>query len=136
MAFDMTKMDSYQPHLHKVGEPIAPAKTRWIWNIFWILLGVTTVEVSFAFINSAYGFVSMQTQKVFFILLTLVKGYYIVFSYMHLGDEKKNFKFTISFSAILIIYFIVLMMIEGDKLQDIRMTVPDFIIEARSASQH
>jgi cytochrome c oxidase subunit IV len=129
---DMTKLDTYQPHYHKVGDPIEAPKTRWIWNIFWILLGVTSIEVGFAFINSAYHLVSMQTLKVFFILLTLVKAYYIVFSYMHLGDEKKNFKLTISFSVILIIYFIVLMMIEGEKIQDIRMTVPDFIIEARS----
>jgi cytochrome c oxidase subunit 4 len=133
---DMTKLDTYQPHYHKVGDPIAPPKTKWIWNIFWILLGVTTVEVGFAFINSAYHLVSFQVLKIFFIVLTLVKAYYIVFSYMHLGDERRNFKFAISSSVILIIYFIVLMMIEGEKIQEIRMTIPDFIIEARQGGAH
>ena len=31
-----------------------------------------------------------------FIILTLVKAGYIVLSFMHLGDERKNFRYMIS----------------------------------------
>ncbi len=124
------QMDHYKYHTQTPGEPIAQANTKWIWKGFFILLIVTAVEVGFAFLNDAgHGqtrFISFEVQKWFFIALTLVKAYYIVFSFMHLGHEKKSFKLTIGFSAILIVYFIVLMMLEGYALRDVKLHEPGF----------
>lgn len=124
------QMDNYHYHTQVPGEPIAKANTGWIWKGFFILLVVTAIEVGFAFLNDAgHGetrFLSLEFQKWFFIALTLVKAYYIVFSFMHLGHEKFSFKLTISLTMILIVYFITLMMIEGYALRDVKLLQPDF----------
>lgn len=127
--------DSYQQHIHKPGDPIAPAKTWWIWKVFWILLAVTSVEIVLAF--SAYqNWFSMdhdgiksytKVLKFVYIFLTLMKAYYIIFSYMHLGDERKNFKFTLGVLVIILVYFIILMMIEGYYQDVMHMDFPAFM---------
>lgn len=127
--------DSYQQHIHKPGDPIAPAKTKWIWKVFWILLFVTTAEVLVAFsaYNNWWGFSEEQQKsfvhgfKIFYILLTLVKAYYIIFSYMHLGDERKNFKLTLGAMVVLLLYFVVLMMIEGYYQNTVHFDFPAFM---------
>lgn len=124
------QMDNYHYHTQVPGEPIAKANTGWIWKGFFILLVVTAVEVGFAFLNDAgqgeTRFLSLNFQKWLFIALTLVKAYFIVFSFMHLGHEKFSFKLTISLTMILILYFIALMMIEGYALRDVKIMEPDF----------
>lgn len=127
--------DSYHQHIHKPGDPIPPAKTRWIWKVFWILLAVTSVEVVVAFsaFENWWGFSAEQQRsffhgfKVLYILLTLVKAYYIIFSYMHLGDERKNFKLTLGALIVILAYFIVLMMIEGYYQDTIHFDFPAFM---------
>lgn len=120
------QMDHYHQHTYVAGSPIEAPKTKKIWMVFSILLVVTIFEVGFAFLNEGQALVSTTVQKWIFIVLTLVKAYYIVFSFMHLGDEKFNFKLTISLTSVLVVYFIVLMMIEGYALRDIKMITPDF----------
>jgi cytochrome c oxidase subunit IV len=48
-----------------------------------------------------------------YIALTLVKAFYIVAYFMHLKFEKFALKTGITVSLIFIVYFIVLMLIEG-----------------------
>lgn len=124
------QMDHYHMHTYVPGQEIEKPKTKWIWKVFWILLAVTTVEVGFAFLNDLGGgekrLMSAVGEKWFFITLTLVKAYYIVFSFMHLGDEKFNFKLTVSLTTTFLIYFIALMMFEGYALRDNQLIRPDF----------
>lgn len=124
-------MDNYHQHLYVPGQEIEKPKTRWIWVVFWIMLAVTVVEVSFAFANDAghgaKNYLSPVAEKWLFITLTLVKAYYIVFRFMHLGDEKVNFKLTILLPTMTFIaYFIALMMYEGYVLRDTQLIRPDF----------
>lgn len=119
--------DNYKPHIHKPGEPIAPPQTKWVWNVFWILLAVTSVEVVVAYLNYAQGWHMKQTLKYLYIILTLVKAGYIIFSYMHLKDEKKSFQLTLGFLLVLITYFTTLMMIEGYYQEDMRMAFPEYL---------
>jgi len=123
----MELLDNYKPHLHKIGEAIAPAKTAWIWKVFWILLAVTAVEVVVAYMNYAQGWEMKQTLKYLYIFLTLVKAGYIIFSYMHLKDEKKTFQFTLGFLVVILTYFIALMMIEGYYQEDVRLVFPSYM---------
>jgi cytochrome c oxidase subunit IV len=51
-----------------------------------------------------------------YIVLTLVKAYYIVAFFMHLKFEKSSFIVTVAIVFIFIIYFIVLMLVEGGHL--------------------
>ncbi len=129
----MEVQDSYHQHLYQPGQTIDPPKTKWIWVIFWYLLGVTLIEVGLASVNY-YGHMGWDAWlKPTFILLTLLKAYYIVFSYMHLKDERKNFKLTLGFLIIILSYFILLMMIEGYYQTDIRLIFPDFLKQGAAA---
>lgn len=123
-------MDHYHQHTYVPGQEIAKPNTRWIWKVFFIMLLVTIVEVGFAFANDAgmgqTRFISFTVQKWIFIALTLVKAYYIIFSFMHLGHERFNFKLTISLTTVFLVYFIVLMMMEGYALRDVKLKEPDF----------
>ena len=73
--------------------------TRQIWIVFWILFVLTTVEVllgifkpTFLTANSLIG-VSLLNHT--FIILTLVKAYYIVGTFMHLGHEQSSLQISI-----------------------------------------
>lgn len=134
------QMDNYHQHTYVPGQAIEKPKTKWIWNVFWILLAVTGVEVAFAFLNDGGAgvkrFVPAVGEKWIFITLTLVKAYFIVFSFMHLGDEKANFKLTISLTTIFLVYFIALMMFEGYALRDIQLIRPDFFKRTYHEAHH
>ncbi len=89
-----------------------------IWNVFFILLGLTGVEflVALGFVHH-WGIVEKGPMLyAFYVVLTLIKAYYIVAFFMHLKFEKKGFIISCSIVFIFIIYFIVLMLIEGDYL--------------------
>jgi len=127
--------DSYHPHVFHPGDPVAPAKVRWIWVIFWWLLAVTTVEVSLAFMNfyNTWGadehthHTITKVLKYVYIFLTLVKAYFIVFYYMHLKDERKALKFTLGFLVIVLTYFVTLLMVEGYYQNIIHYDFPVFM---------
>lgn len=131
-------MDHYHQHTYVPGQEIAKPNTWWIWKVFFIMLLVTIVEVGFAFANDAgmgkTRFVSFEVQKWIFIALTLVKAYYIIFSFMHLGHERFNFKLTVSLTTIFLVYFIALMMIEGYALKGVKLKEPDFF--TRTYKEH
>jgi cytochrome c oxidase subunit IV len=83
-----------------------------IWKVTGILTAITVIEVIIgAFIkqydstggdNSLWPYV-----KIGFIILTVVKAAYIVLVFMHLGDERKNFKWIILGPYILFIIYLI-----------------------------
>ncbi|HET8829519.1 MAG TPA: cytochrome C oxidase subunit IV family protein [Pelobium sp.] len=86
-----------------------------IWQVFFILLGITVIEFIIALAVPAEA-MSTLVRNSLYIILTLYKAYYIVAYFMHLKFEKYAFKAGILISLILIVYFIVLMLIEGNYL--------------------
>lgn len=69
-----------------------------IWLIFWVLLAVTIVEVSLGLVWKNFSETPQDIWwaiKTVFLLLTVGKAYYIVMDYMHLGHERKAFKYTV-----------------------------------------
>ncbi len=73
--------------------------TRQIWIVFWILLILTTVEVLLGifkppFMLSNY-LIGVSLLNMTFIILTIVKAYYIVGTFMHLGHETKPLQISI-----------------------------------------
>ncbi|HET6243198.1 MAG: cytochrome C oxidase subunit IV family protein [Bacteroidetes bacterium] len=81
-------------------------KRKKIWQIFWILLIVTIVEVTLGLMFSRDP--GMKTFLfVTFITLTLVKAGYIVMSYMHLGDEVKSLRITILGPFLFFIFYLI-----------------------------
>ncbi|MAP02156.1 MAG: cytochrome C oxidase subunit IV [Flavobacteriales bacterium] len=92
--------------------------TKKIWIVFWILFVLTTIEVilgifkpEFLTNNSIIG-VSLLNHT--FIFLTLLKAYYIVMTFMHLGDEKKSLKLSIITPMfVLIPYLLFILLVEA-----------------------
>ena len=79
-----------------------------IWRVFWILLGVTIFEVVIAFTGIPHV-VLIWT----WVLLTLVKAYYIVGFFMHLKFEKVPMIYSLILPFLLIVYLIFIALYEG-----------------------
>ena len=65
---------------------------RKIWRVTALLAVVTTIEVGF---GAYWKYIlpnSWHLVKWTFVVLTLVKATYIVMSFMHLGDERRNIR--------------------------------------------
>lgn len=113
MAHHDHTISSTEAHVHGEGMD----KKR-IWTVFFILLALTALEflIALGFVHH-WGILQKGTLvNVIYIVLTLVKAYYIVAYFMHLKFEIYSFIVTCSVVFVLIIYFIVLMLIEGNYL--------------------
>ena len=87
-----------------------------IWQVFGILLLITVIEFIIALWVIPNDHMSQHIGNYVYILLTLVKAYYIVAYFMHLKYEKLGLQLALTVSFVFIIYFIVLMLIEGGYL--------------------
>jgi len=71
------------------------SNTKRIWMVFGLLSVVTTVEVFLGIVRPEFlfmnNFLSMNLLNWVFIILTLYKAYYIVWAFMHMEGEKKQF---------------------------------------------
>lgn len=85
--------------------------TKVIWKVFWILLGVTIFEVAISFTP-----LSKEILLYTFIVLTIVKAYYIVGYFMHLKFENVPLQYSLLLPFILIIYLIFIAIYEGTAL--------------------
>ena len=83
----------------------------WIWRVFWILLFVTSFEVLLGILKVneklpefiVYDkFLGLAWLTHIFIILTIIKAAYIVMTFMHLGDERKNLRWTILLPAFIL----------------------------------
>lgn len=92
-----------------------------IWKVFFILFAITALEFIIA-LGVPDSVMSHWVRNSIYVILTLFKAYYIVAFFMHLKFEKYALIMGILLSLILIVYFIVLMLIEGNYLND-HMTI-------------
>lgn len=97
------------------------SNTKRIWVVLILLTVITTIEVVFGIIKPASlhltSFFGISPLNWLFIILTLVKAYYIAWAFMHLEGEKKWFRRSIVWTSIfLICYLMTLMLIEGSYL--------------------
>lgn len=75
-------------------------KRRKLWNVFWIMLAITIIELIIGTYADKWGLLqddrtSTFILKVIFIGLTIGKAYFIVYNFMHLGDEIKMMKYSV-----------------------------------------
>ncbi|RMA65678.1 cytochrome C oxidase subunit IV family protein [Ulvibacter antarcticus] len=95
-----------------------------IWGIFFFLSVITIIEVAFGIIKPAFlvdnSFLAMKWINWLFIILTLVKAYYITWDFMHMRDEKKAMRRAVVWTAIfLICYLVLILLIEGDYIFEV-----------------
>lgn len=101
-------------HAHGEHEGLTKKK---IWQVFGILLLITVIEFFIALWVLPHGYMSHMVGNIIYIALTILKAFYIVAYFMHLKYEKLGLQLSLTVTFIFIIYFIVLLLIEGGYLQ-------------------
>ena len=97
--------------------------TQKIWGVLVLLTIVTSVEV-FLGINKPdalmASFLSMKILNWIFIILTLVKAYYITWDFMHMRDETKALRRMVVWTVVfLICYLLFILLQEGGYVFDV-----------------
>ena len=96
-----------------VGE-IAKPNTAWIWRVFGILVGITAVEFIFVFLMEPSTF-----RNSIFIVLTIMKAFFIVAEFMHLKHETKGLIWTILIPMALLVWLLVALVTEGSFIGEV-----------------
>ncbi len=100
------------------------SNTQKIWGVLVFLTIITAIEVAFGIIKpkalTHNYFLGMKLLNWIFIILTLVKAYYIAWDFMHLRDEKSSLRRAIVWTPIfLIAYLIFILLFEADYVYNV-----------------
>ena len=99
------------------------SNTKRIWSVFIILSVVTIAEVILGIIRPAIletYILKMKALNWIFIILTIVKAYYIAWAFMHLEGEKKNIRLSIVLPLLILVpYLTFILLVEGGYVFDV-----------------
>ncbi len=100
------------------------SNTQKIWGVLLFLSIVTAVEVVLGIIKprvlTHHFFMGMKLLNWIFIILTLVKAYYIAWDFMHLRDEKSALRRVVVWTAVfLVCYLIFILLFEADYVHNV-----------------
>lgn len=99
------------------------SNTQKIWGVLIFLSIVTAIEVALGILKPESlmtKFLGMKILNWIFIILTLVKAYYITWDFMHMRDETKALRRMVVWTAIfLIIYLLFILLQEGGYVFDV-----------------
>lgn len=103
------------------------SNTKRIWFVFGLLSVVTTVEVILGIIKPASLvhtiILGMHLLNWIFIILTLVKAYYIVWAFMHMEGERASLRWSVVSSvAFLVLYLFFILLVEANYIYEIFST--------------
>ena len=94
-----------------------------IWGVLIFLSIVTAIEVALGIVKPKIlmnYFLSMKLINWIFVILTLVKAYYITWDFMHMRDEKFGLQVSVVITLIfLIAYAAFIFLVEGNYIYDI-----------------
>lgn len=98
-------------------------QVRRIWMVFWILSVITTVEVLLGIFRPTlltdHRLYSMELLTWIFISLTVVKAYYITWTFMHMEQETASLRRSVVWTAVFYMaYMVFIFLAEGDYLYD------------------
>lgn len=100
--------------------------TKRIWKIFWVLSVLTVIELALGYFMYAMqgdlSYTVVISTKIVIAILTLLKAYYIVSVFMHLGDEVRNLIMTIVVPLVLFVWFIIAFLADGNSWRLMRNT--------------
>ena len=91
------------------------SNTQKIWGVLILLTIVTTVEVVLGIIKPEFmmeSFLSMKILNWVFIILTIVKAYYITWDFMHMRDETPALRRVVVWTAIFLICYLLWILIQ------------------------
>jgi len=99
------------------------SNTQKIWGVLILLSIVTAVEVVLGIYKPDVLMIpvlGMKGLNWIFIILTVVKAYYITWDFMHMRDEKASLRRTVVWTAVFLIsYLIFILLQEGGYVFDV-----------------
>jgi cytochrome c oxidase subunit 4 len=100
------------------------SNTKRIWTVFGILSVITIVEVIFGILKPESllmtNFLSLNLLNWLFIILTLVKAYYIVYAFMHMEGEKTSLRYAVILPLIfLVVYLLFILLTEANYVFEV-----------------
>ncbi|MEM6524999.1 MAG: cytochrome C oxidase subunit IV family protein [Bacteroidota bacterium] len=102
---------------HIQPQPVDKAKVKKIWMTAGILAIITALEFLVAF---TLPLEMATTRLAIFVLMTIVKAFYIVAEFMHLKYEVKVLIWSILIPTVFIIWMLIAFIYEGAAIYDIR----------------
>lgn len=97
-----------------------------IWKTFWVLSLLTVIELALGYLlyykHGEWSYTPVIITKLTIAALTLLKAYYIVSIFMHLGDEIRNMIMTIIVPLMLFVWFITAFLWDGNAWKNLRNT--------------
>lgn len=117
-------------HAHKLeifrGLVKFKSNTQKIWGVLIFLSIITAIEVVLgiykpeSFMNKVLG---MKILNWVFIILTIVKAYYITWDFMHMRDEVKAFRIMVVWTAVFLISYLTFILLqEGGYVENVYST--------------
>jgi cytochrome c oxidase subunit 4 len=91
------------------------SNTQKIWGVLILLSIVTTVEVVLGIIKPdvlMQNFLSTKILNWIFIILTIIKAYYITWDFMHMRDETPALRRVVVWTAIFLICYLLWILIQ------------------------
>ena len=100
------------------------SNTKRIWTVFGILSIITIVEVIFGILKPEVlhmnNLLGLNLLNWLFIILTIVKAYYIVYAFMHMEGEKTSLRYAVIFPLIfLVVYLLFILLTEADYIFEV-----------------
>ncbi|MFC4722504.1 cytochrome C oxidase subunit IV family protein [Geojedonia litorea] len=99
------------------------SNTQKIWGVLILLSIITAVEVVLGIYKPESlmaKFIGMKILNWIFIILTIVKAYYITWDFMHMRDETASLRRMVVWTAVfLICYLIFILLQEGGYIEGI-----------------
>lgn len=110
---DLIVNDSYSVNARHSEEEGKKLRKK-IYAVTALLTVITIIEVFMGVAFKRNGTSTWEIIKVLFLALTIFKAAYIVLSFMHLGDERRNLKYVVLLPyALFILYLIFIALTEG-----------------------
>jgi cytochrome c oxidase subunit 4 len=100
-----------------------------IWKTFWILLGITCVELVLGMFVAPHFHSLKLMFNILYMFLTLFKAFYIVAEFMHLRHELRNLIMTIIVPLFLFIWFVAAFLWDGNSYRNLRNNYDPYIVE-------
>lgn len=125
MADHAAHTDAHVEHKLEIFRGLVKFKsnTQKIWGVLIFLSLVTIVEVVLGYIKPDVLNVHILGLKLLnwiFIILTLVKAYYITWDFMHMRDEVSGLRRAVVWTGVfLVIYLIAILLVEGEYIYQV-----------------
>jgi len=114
----------------------ADSTVKVIWRTFWILLGITLVELTLGMFVAPHYHEYKHVFNGVYVILTLAKAFYIVAEFMHLRHEIKNMIMTIVVPLLLFVWFIIAFLADGNSYLDLKTKYNKPVYEKAKPAEH